>query len=116
MSNELQDRWDVEVNISKDVDNLKYSKKIILTIKNHSPYVRKFEIGTKYIYFKDQYLALKFRLYYNLISPIVISIDKYRKQNIEVLIPKVNASLDDHIVLYVKNIDKNEVKEIKIYV
>ncbi|MGC9133142.1 MAG: hypothetical protein ACP5GJ_01930 [Nanopusillaceae archaeon] len=116
MMEELEDRWDVEVNISTDVDNLKYSKKVILTIKNHSPYIRKFEIGTKYIYFKDQYIALKFRLYYNLISPIVISIDKYRKQNIEVLIPKVNASQDDYILLYVKNIDKNEEKEVKIYV
>ncbi len=116
MKETLQDKWDVEVNISTDADNLKYSKKIILTIKNHSPYIRKFEVGTKYINFKDQYVALRFRMYYNLISPLVISIDKYRKENIEILIPKVNSSPDDNIVLYVKNLDKKEEKEIKIYV
>ncbi len=116
MSEVLQDRWDVEVNISKDVDNIRYSKKIILIIKNHSPYIRKFEIGTKYLNFKDQYSALKFRMYYNLISPVVIHIDKYRKEKVEIPIPKVNSSPEDNIVLYVKNLDKNEEKEIKIYV
>ncbi|BFI73228.1 hypothetical protein YN1_2150 [Nanoarchaeota archaeon] len=116
MTESLQDRWDIEVEISEDVDNFRYSKKIILTIKNHSPYIRKFEVGTKYINFKDQYAALKFRMYYNLISPVVIPIDKYRKEKVEILIPKVNSSSEDNIIIYVKNLDKNEEKDIKIYV
>ena len=115
MNEVLQDRWDVEVKI-EDANNLRYSKKVILIIKNHSPYIRKFEVGTKSINFRDQYSALKFRIYYNLISPVVIPIDKYRKEKVEILIPKVNSSPDDNIILYVKNLDKNEEKEIKIYV
>ncbi|BBL45811.1 hypothetical protein MJ1_0667 [Nanobdella aerobiophila] len=115
MSEELEDRWDVSVNINKDVDNLKYSKKVIIIIKNHSPFIRKFEIGTKTINLKDQYMALRFRLYYNFISPAIINIDKYRKENIELLIPNLEYREDEYILLYVKNLDKNETKEIKIY-
>jgi len=113
MSEELMDVWNVEIKTSFDVNNIIYEKKVLITIKNHSPYIRKFEVGTKYINIKDQYEALKFRIRYNLTSPVVISIDKYRKETIEVLIPKVNHHLGDNIVFYVKNLDKNEEKEIQ---
>ena len=113
MSEELKDVWNVEIKTSFDVNNIIYEKKVLIIIKNHSPYIKKFEVGTKYINIEDQYEALKFRIRYNLISPIVISIDKYRKETIEVLIPKINHHLGDNIILYVKNLDKNEEKEVQ---
>ncbi|MGC9079297.1 MAG: hypothetical protein ACP5G1_01005 [Nanopusillaceae archaeon] len=116
MSETLEDRWSVDVEESFDVDSLKYEKKFIIKIKNHSPYVRRFEVGTKYAYFKDQATSLRFRLYYNLITPVLISIDKYRKENIEVLIPKANYSVGDYILIYVKNLDKKEEMDVKLYV
>ena len=113
MSEELKDVWNVEIKTSFDVDNIIYEKKVLIIIKNHSPYFRKFEVGTKYINIEDQYEALKFRVHYNLISPVVISIDKYRKEIVEVFIPKINHHLGDNIILYVKNLDKNEEKEVQ---
>ncbi|MFP3317160.1 MAG: hypothetical protein RXN79_02005 [Candidatus Nanopusillus sp.] len=113
MSEELKDVWSVEIKTSFDVDNIIYEKKVLIIIKNHSPYFRKFEVGTKYINIEDQYEALKFRVHYNLISPVVISIDKYRKEIVEVFIPKINHHLGDNIIFYVKNLDKNEEKEVQ---
>ncbi len=108
----LKDEWYVEHKIIplKDVD-LIFSKKIIITIKNHSPFIRRFEIGTNKIYFRNNYNALKFRLYYNLVSPIFTNVGKYSKQDIEIKIPKVPLPDDGYIIIYVKNLDKNEIRE-----
>lgn len=113
---EIKEWWDIEYTV-KDIKDRIYSKEIILKIKNHSPFNRTFRILTEEINISDQLSNLKFRMYYNLTSPKDIVVEKYRKEEIEILIPKIiNKGKDDNIVISVENLEKKEKKTVKIYV
>ncbi|MEM1684245.1 MAG: hypothetical protein QW038_01010 [Nanopusillaceae archaeon] len=110
---ELEDKWILEYKV-ESISDQKYSKKLIITIKNHSPYIKKFKIYTEKIDIKDQFTNLRFRMYFNLISPIIISIEKYKKENIELKIPNLDYSIEDKISIIVENLDKKEIQKIDI--
>lgn len=113
---ELRDRWDISYSVEEIKDD-RISKRVLIKIKNHSPYKRTFKIYTDAINIKDQFANLRFRLYYNLMVPKYITIEKYGKEEVEVLIPHIlNKGEDDHVVIAIENVDKNEVKKIKVYV
>ena len=111
---EVEDRWDIAYTIEPLIDR-KYSKKILITIKNHSPFLRSFKISTEDIQIRDQLTNLRFRMYYTLNLPIILNIEKYRKENVEVKIPRLEYNDSDKIVISIENISKREKKKIEVY-
>jgi len=110
---EVEDRWDVGYTVEPLLDP-KYSKRVVITIKNHSPFLKNFKIWTDKIKIEDQLTNLRFRMYFNLISPIVLSIEKYKKAEIEVKIPRLEYKDYDKIEILVEEIGKKEIKRIEI--
>ena len=112
----LKEWWDVEYEIIPEED-LKYSKKVVLIIKNHSPHIRQFRIGVENINIKNQINNIRFRMYLDIINPITVSIEKYRKYVVEIKIPRlVMPEEDARIDIFVENISNNEKKIIPIYI
>ncbi|MEM4818752.1 MAG: hypothetical protein QXV63_00760 [Candidatus Aenigmatarchaeota archaeon] len=110
---EISDKWILEYKVEPILDP-KYSKKLLITIKNHSPYIKKFKIYTEKIEIKDQFTNLRFRMYFTLISPLIISIEKYKKENVEIKIPRLEYDINDKISIVVENLDKKEIQRIDI--
>ena len=113
---ELKEWWDVEYKILPEED-IKYSKVVLFTIKNHSPKIRKFKIGVKSVQLKNELNILKVKMFLDVYqSPLVVEIGKYKKEEIGIAIPKLSIPEDDgKIVFYIRNEDTKEEKEIPIY-
>jgi len=110
---EVEDRWDIIYSVEPLIDQ-KYSKKVTIIIKNHSPFIKNFKIWTDEIKIEDQLTNLRFRMYYNLSSPINLNVEKYRKAEVEVKIPRLEYKDNDKIVIVVEEIGKRETKKIEI--
>jgi len=112
---ELKEWWDIEYTIVSE-DHLKYDKKLLLTIKNHSPYIREFKIGVEKIDVKNQINYLRTKMFLDISNPIIISVDKYRKKTIEIPIPRLALpEKDGKIIIYVENLHTKEKKNIEIF-
>jgi hypothetical protein len=111
---EIEDRWDISYTIEPIIDP-KYSKKITITIKNHSPYLRSFRITIEKINIEDNLTNLRFRMYFNLINPVTINIEKYKKECIELKIPRFEYREKDSITISIENIAKKEKRSIEIF-
>jgi len=110
---EVEDRWDVGYSVEPLLDP-KYSKRVVITIKNHSPFLKNFKIWTDKIRIDDQLTNLRFRMYFNLTSPIVLNVEKYKKAEIELKIPRLEYRDNDKIEILIEEIGKRETKRIEI--
>ena len=112
----LKEWWDINYEIFPETD-IKYSKKLVLIIKNHSPYLRQFKIGVENINIKNQINNIRFRMYLDIINPLVVSVDKYKKAVVEIRIPRlVMPEEDAKIDIFVENASNNEKKIISVYI
>jgi len=110
---EVEDRWEVGYIVEPLIDQ-KYSKKVIITIKNHSPFLRNFRISTEEIKIEDQLTNLRFRMYYNLNIPIILNVEKYKKAEVEIKIPNLDYKNSDKIIILIENLSKKESKKVEI--
>jgi len=110
---EVEDRWDVGYSVEPLLDQ-KYSKKVVITIKNHSPFLKNFRIWTDEVKIQDQLTNLRFRMYYNLNSPVFVNIEKYKKVDVEAKIPRLDYMEGDKVIIAIEEIGKKEIKRIEI--
>ncbi len=112
---ELKEWWDVEYTIVPE-DHIKYDRKLIVTIKNHSPHIREFKIGVKKIDVKNQINHLRIKMFLDVDIPVIISVDKYRRKTIEIPLPRlVLPEKEGKIIFYVENLHTKEKKDIEVF-
>ena len=113
---ELKEWWDVEYKVLPE-ENLNYSKVILITIKNHSPYIRKFRIGVEKVQVKNELNVLRLKMFLDIYqNPLVVEIGKYKKEEIGIAIPRLPIPEDDgKITIYVENEHTGERKTFDIY-
>jgi hypothetical protein len=113
---ELKEWWDVEYRILPE-ESIRYSKIVLITIKNHSPRIRKFKIGVENIHIKNKLNNLRIKMFLDVYqNPLVLEIDKYKKEEVGIAIPRLALPEDDaKIVFYVENEDTGERKTFEVF-
>ena len=111
---ELKEWWDVEYKIEK-VEDQKFPLRLVLFIKNHSPYENLFEYYLKRINVKDSLNMLKFYLYTGLGAKNRIKVGKYSKERIEFKIPKLLVSNDTlSLEIGIRKVNEEGEKVVKV--
>jgi len=112
---ELQEWWDIEYSIIP-IDEIKYDKIVRIAIKNHSPFPRKFRIGVERVELKSKINEIRFRMYLDIFAnPLFIEVDRYKKEIVDIKIPRLLVPDEGKIILYVENVDKKEKKTFEIF-